>query len=50
MRPSIRNVRVLEFYKARQVLEEARPAKREFIRDLKKALRSHRRRQGCTPA
>lgn len=50
MRPSIHNVRVLEFYKARQVFEEAQPAKREFIRDLRKALRTRRVRQGCTPA
>jgi NTE family protein len=50
MRPSIRNVRVLEFYKARQVFEEAQPAKREFIRDLRKALSTRRVRQGCTPA
>lgn len=50
IRPSIRNVRVLEFYKAREVLEAARPAKREFIRDLKKALRAHRSRPGCTSA
>jgi NTE family protein len=50
MRPTIHNVRVLEFYKAKQVFEEAQPAKREFIRDLKRALRSYHRRPGCTPA
>jgi NTE family protein len=49
MRPTIRNVRVLEFYKAKQVFEEAQPAKREFIRDLRQALRSYHRRPGCTP-
>jgi NTE family protein len=50
VRPSIRNVRVLEFYKAKQVFEETQPAKREFIRDLRKALRAQRDRPGCTPA
>jgi NTE family protein len=48
VRPDIRNVRVLEFYKAREVFEQAEPARREFVRDIKKALRSHRSRPGCT--
>lgn len=50
IRPEIRNVRVLEFYKARQVFEEARPAQREFIHELNKALRARRLRPGCSTA
>jgi NTE family protein len=50
IRPDIHNVRVLEFYKAKQVFEEARPAKQEFIRNIKKAIRSHQGRPGCTLA
>lgn len=37
IRPEITNVRVLEFYKARQVFTEAQPAKRRLL----KALRRH---------
>jgi NTE family protein len=50
IRPDIRNVRVLEFYKAKQVFEEARPAQQEFARDLARALRAYRSRPGCTLA
>jgi len=50
IRPDIRNVRVLEFYKAQQVFQEALPAQREFIRQLRQALRTYRSRPGCTPA
>ena len=48
IRPNIRNVRVLEFYKARQVFKQSLPAKRELVRDLKKALRRYNGRPGCT--
>lgn len=48
VRPDISNVRVLEFYKARQVFEQSLPAKRQFLRDLKKALRRYNGRPGCT--
>jgi NTE family protein len=50
IRPNILNVRVLEFYKAKQVFEQAQPAQREFVRDLKKALRAYQSRPGCTLA
>jgi len=48
VRPEIRNVRVLEFYKAKQVFEEARPAQLEFVRELRKSQRLLRLRPGCT--
>jgi NTE family protein len=50
IRPDIRNVRVLEFYKAKQVFEQAQPARRELVRDLRKAVRSYHSRPGCTLA
>jgi NTE family protein len=50
IRPNIRNVRVLEFYKAKQVFEETQPARREFLRVIKKAIRDHHSRPGCTLA
>lgn len=50
IRPGIHNVRVLEFYKAKQVFEQAVPAREEFTRDLKKALRAQQGRPGCTLA
>jgi NTE family protein len=50
IRPDIRNVRVLEFYKAKQVFEETRPAQQEFVRDLGKSLRAYQGRPGCTAA
>ena len=50
VRPNISNVRVLEFYKARQVFEQSMPAKRQLLRDLKKALRRYNGRPGCTAA
>jgi NTE family protein len=50
VRPAISNVRVLEFYKARQVFEQSLPAKKQLRRDLKKALRSFTGRPGCSVA
>jgi len=50
IQPDIRNVRVLEFYKARQVFEQAQPARREFVRDIRKAMHSYHSRPGCTLA
>jgi NTE family protein len=38
IRPDIHDVRILEFYKAKQVFAQARPAQRQFARDLGKAL------------
>jgi len=48
VRPDISNVRVLEFYKARQVFEQSLPAKQLFVRDLKKALRRYNGTPGCS--
>ena len=50
IRPDIRNVRVLEFYKAKQVFEQAQPAQRQLLKALKKSLRKYRGRPGCTVA
>ena len=36
IRPAIRNVKVLEFYKARQVFEKAQPAQRQLVKAVKK--------------
>jgi NTE family protein len=50
IRPDIRNVKILEFYKAREVFEQARPAQRQLVKELKKAVRRHNIRSGCTVA
>lgn len=50
VRPDIRNVKVLEFYKAREVFEQAEPARRAFEKDMKRFLRSHAIRSGCSKA
>jgi NTE family protein len=50
VQPAISNVRVLEFYKARQVFEQSLPAKNKLRRDLKKALHSFSGRPGCSVA
>ena len=48
IRPDIRNVKVLEFYKARQVFSEAQPARRQLVKAVNKALRAYDGRPGCT--
>ncbi|MDX2456658.1 MAG: patatin-like phospholipase family protein, partial [Gammaproteobacteria bacterium] len=48
IKPDIRNVKILEFYKAREVFEQARPAQRQLEKALKKAIRRHDGRPGCT--
>jgi len=50
VRPDIHNVRVLEFYKAREVFSQAQPAQQQFARDLKRMLRSYSVRPGCSAA
>jgi NTE family protein len=50
IRPDIRNVRVLEFYKARQVFEQAQPAQRQLLKALKRVRRTYAGRPGCTTA
>ena len=50
VKPDIRNVKILEFYKAREVFEQARPAQQLLVRDIKRALRRHGGGPGCTVA
>lgn len=48
VRPDIQDVRVLEFYKAHTVFEQAQPAQQRFASDLDKALQGYSVRPGCT--
>ncbi|MDH5515051.1 MAG: patatin-like phospholipase family protein [Gammaproteobacteria bacterium] len=48
VQPDIRNVKILEFFKAREVFAQAMPAKAQFIKDINKAKRLHRFGPGCT--
>jgi NTE family protein len=48
VRPDIRNVKVLEFYKAREVFAQAEPARLLFAKDLKRALHRYSGRPGCS--
>ena len=48
IRPDIHDVMVLEFYKARQVFEQAKPAQRELEKQLKRAIRQYEGRPGCS--
>jgi NTE family protein len=50
IRPRIDNVRVLEFYKAKQVFADALPASRELTRSLTKLLRRRTSHPGCSPS
>ena len=50
IRPDIRNVKILEFYKAHEIFEQARPAQRQLIKELQKARRRYAIRSGCTTA
>jgi len=47
IRPDIRDIRVLEFYKAEQVFNQAAPAKRGLIKALKKRVRIPDQKPGC---
>lgn len=47
VQPDIRNVKIMEFFKAREVFEQSRPARAKFIKDLENAMRLHRVRPGC---
>ena len=46
--PDISNVKVLEFYKAREVFAQAEPAQQGFAKDLKRALRRYSGQPGCS--
>ena len=48
VRPDIRNVRILEFYKAREVFAQAHAAQRLFRKDLNRAMLLQRVRPGCS--
>jgi NTE family protein len=48
IKPDIRNVQILEFYKARQVFEQARPAQQRFVKTLNRARQKHRSWSGCS--
>lgn len=48
IRPDIQDIKILEFYKAREVFEQARPAQDELHKKLKWAMRRHALRPGCT--
>ena len=48
IRPAIDNVRVLEFYKAKQVFADARPARMELTQSLTKLRRRGTSRPGCS--
>jgi NTE family protein len=50
IRPEIDNVRVLDFYKAKQVFADAEPARRELTRALGRLLRRRPVRAGRTTA
>lgn len=50
IKPDIHNVRILEFYKAHQVFEQAKPAQREFARSVQRAMRRESGRPGCSLA
>jgi NTE family protein len=48
IRPDIRNVKILEFYKAREIFEQAQPAQQQLVNELNKARRLYAIRSGCT--
>lgn len=48
VKPDIRGVRVLEFYKAQEVFEQAQPAKRELLRTLRRATAGSGGIPGCS--
>ena len=48
VRPDIRNVRILEFYKAREVFAQAHAAQHRFRKDLNRAMLLQRVRPGCS--
>ena len=50
IKPDIRNVKMLEFYKARQVFEQAQPAQPQLVKLLNRSIRGHRGSPGCSTA
>ena len=47
IRPDIQDIKILEFHKAREVFEQARPAQDELHKKLNWAMRRHALRPGC---
>jgi NTE family protein len=47
IKPDIRNVKVLEFYRAHEVFEQARPAQLQLKKALQKAIRRYKGQPGC---
>ena len=50
VQPNIRNVKILEFYRAREIFEQARPAQQHLVKELNKARRRYALGSGCTVA
>jgi NTE family protein len=50
IRPDIRNVKVLEFYKAAQIFEQAGAAQQQLARELARTVHRRVGRPGCSPA
>ena len=48
VQPNIRNVKILEFYRAHEIFEQARPAQQHLVKELNKARRRHALGSGCT--
>jgi NTE family protein len=48
IQPDIRDVKILEFHKAREIFEQALPAQQQLARELKWAMRLRGNRPGCT--
>jgi len=48
IKPDIRNVKILEFYKAHDIFAQARPAQQQFKKKLNQAMLLHRVRPGCS--
>jgi NTE family protein len=48
VRPDIRNIRILEFYKAPEVFAQAHAAQQLFRQDLNRAMLLQRVRPGCS--
>jgi NTE family protein len=50
IKPELLNVRMLEFYKAREVFDGAQPAKQQLTRALRNVRGLTKSRPGCSPA
>jgi NTE family protein len=48
IKPDVRNVKILEFYRAQEIFEQARPAQAQLEKALQKAIRRYNGQPGCT--